>query len=699
MREIWIDGGEIGTLDATSLAGGCGPVGIAYLRVSSPTQVDDGNSLQMQESYLRRKCLEMFGDSCTIIWVADAGVSGRRPYWKPGRNRNKCRRGLTAVSQLIETGEIDFVMVYKCNRLARSLRVWLEFSREHLEKYGVRFISASECYESSKPTDKMLIAVLMVFAEMEVDGTRQMVSDSIRKRKADGYVVRPAFGWRWQDRRRLERGKRQNIERDPVSWKIVRMIFDRCIAGVSSAEIARELMDAGIPTATGKREWIPRDIRNILLKPVHRGLTVDPEGQLIRGQHYAERIVEESEFLRVQEVLASEKRGPGCSYLSDEEKFCRDLIRCAWCASKIGARLVTSTSESRPVFACYGDVPGKKHAFFSVRASEVISRISLALREFSRSEAVLKTAAESAGAGTARQLERMRKDEKRLVKALKNKSDLFAYQAQQALGGQGTDVKLNAARDTYRAEKAELEAELSSVKADIERALSQQRHAAPAAEALRGLAQLWDAMDISKRIQLIECLVEDVTLEPTQTHVLLTLKLIFSEPVSYQIYVHRKSCKSKTLDGATAAQLTTAYYILQGLCMAQIAKIEGTGLGNLYTHKAALLRRAGTKDVDAMLRMVAPVVEERKHELLLGARGKPERRRPLTQMEERVVRLIASGVTRSKIMESLDISRQAFRTITTRIYDLWQVRNMSDLRDEARQRGYASIEKGDEDEH
>lgn len=631
----------------------------------------------------------MFGNECTILWVADAGVSGTRQYWQSGRSRAKCRKGLTAVCELVAQGLVGFVFVYKFSRLARSMKVWLDFKRYYLDTYGVRVISTSEGYDTSNPADVALINILMLFAQMEVDNTSQVIADSIRKRREEGYAHSPVFGWRWQkDFLRFKGGLRKNIERHPEDWITVRRIFDMCISGMTPLQIAKELMRLGIKTAKGNAKWIPRDVRNVMDKPAHRGLIVAPDGNLIQGQHYGQRIIEESEFEQVQAVLEADKPGPRCSYLSEEEVFYRNIIFCKLCGAKIAVRGPGQSGGYWNMYNCPGSIPGREHTHFSVRSSEVTSRISQAINGLTSNSMLIEAIAASAMTDATREVDQLRKDEKRLAKALDHKDRLFSCHAQQALSLRDSSNQIKIARNTYREEKSRLQSELQAVQERLTTVRDQELRSAPAIDAVNRLAELWHNMDWTQRGELVKCLVENITLEPTPTHVVLNVKLMFCEPISHTIYVHRRSHKSKGLDGATAAQLTVAYYLMHGYSLQEIAKIQQCGLSTPGYYQALLMRRAGTNSVKTMLRMVKPIVEERQSDLLLGIRARPEQRKPLSERETQLISLVALGYPRPAILEQLGMTVQDYRSASSHIYNAWQVNNKSQLIVEAARRGF-----------
>ena len=79
----------------------------------------------------------------------------------------------------IEAGRIDCVVVYKVDRLSRSL---LDFARimGSFEKHGVSFVSVTQQFNTSVPVGRPTLNILLSFAQFE----REIISERTRDKKA-----------------------------------------------------------------------------------------------------------------------------------------------------------------------------------------------------------------------------------------------------------------------------------------------------------------------------------------------------------------------------------------------------------------------------------------------------------------------------------------------------------------------------------
>ncbi|HSS63306.1 MAG TPA: recombinase family protein, partial [Gammaproteobacteria bacterium] len=102
---------------------------------------------------------------------------------------NMERPALTRLIADIETGKINCVVVYKVDRLSRSL---LDFSKimERFERHGVSFVSVTQQFNTSTSMGRLMLNVLLSFAQFEreiiSERTRDKIAAARRKGKWSG---------------------------------------------------------------------------------------------------------------------------------------------------------------------------------------------------------------------------------------------------------------------------------------------------------------------------------------------------------------------------------------------------------------------------------------------------------------------------------------------------------------------------------
>lgn len=164
----------------------------------------------------------------------DSGVSGTKPYFR--------RPELSRLFKIYEGAPKDkkpfnAIVVYKLDRLARSLTVLLEIVKK-CEDLGIAIISATEMIDTATHFGKAMISIMGVFAELE----RNMIRDRMKawrdKAIENGIWQREIYGYR--------RNKEKKPEIDAEESKVVVQIFERYAHGVSVPDIQKRLKEQQI---------------------------------------------------------------------------------------------------------------------------------------------------------------------------------------------------------------------------------------------------------------------------------------------------------------------------------------------------------------------------------------------------------------------------------------------------------------------
>ena len=95
------------------------------------------------------------------------------------------RPGLKALLGDIEQGLRDIVVVYKVDRLTRSIG---DFGRivETLDRAGISFVSVTQAFNTTTSMGRLTLNVLLSFAQFEREVTGERIRDKIAASKAKG---------------------------------------------------------------------------------------------------------------------------------------------------------------------------------------------------------------------------------------------------------------------------------------------------------------------------------------------------------------------------------------------------------------------------------------------------------------------------------------------------------------------------------
>jgi site-specific DNA recombinase len=230
----------------------------------------------------------------------------------------------------IEAGKIDIVVVYKVDRLSRSL---LDFAKlmERFSAAGASFVSVTQNFSTADAMGRLTLNMLMSFAEFEREmigeRTRDKIAAARRKGKWTGGVV--PLGYRVVDKRLVV---------DELEAVVVREVFSLYLEQRSVLAVARILNERRRSTkrhlaVNGNlreaRAWTKADVLRILKSPIYGGF-MHSHGSLHPAEHPA--IVDSETFEKAREILA-EASGPCRDHGHNPDYILRGVLRCACCGS------------------------------------------------------------------------------------------------------------------------------------------------------------------------------------------------------------------------------------------------------------------------------------------------------------------------------------------------------------------------------
>ncbi len=260
----------------------------------------------------------------------------------------------------IKAGLIDVVVVYKVDRLSRSL---LDFSRlvEVFDKHGVSFVSVTQPINTSDSTGRLMLNILLSFAqyERELIGDRTSDKMSAARRRGKWTGGMQVLGYDLVD------GKLAvNEDEAPMA----RAIFNLYLKHRSLQKVITTLNRRGWTT----KSWTTRDARfregkpfskttlsRFLSNPVFIGC-VSLRGQVYPGEHKG--IIRKSTFDKVQSLLNENlTNGPNRSR-NKYNHLLKGLIRCGACGT---AYVPTVTRKGSTVYRYYVCSGAQKNGFKS----------------------------------------------------------------------------------------------------------------------------------------------------------------------------------------------------------------------------------------------------------------------------------------------------------------------------------------------
>ncbi|MCW3848107.1 recombinase family protein [Sphingomonas sp. LB-2] len=266
-----------------------------YTRKSTEEGLDqDFNSLDAQ----REACAAYILSQRHEGWIQVPGI-----YEDGGfSGGNMERPGLRRLLADIAAGQVDVIVVYKVDRLTRSLADFAKIV-EILDEKKASFVSVTQAFNTTTSMGRLTLNVLLSFAQFEREVTSERIRDKVAASKAKGMWMggNPPLGYDIVERRLVV---------NEAEAETVRYIFQRYVELGSGAALIIDLDANGV---TSKR-WTGRNGITRGGKLIGRGALyqmlqnrtyigeVAHKGRVYPGQH--DGIVETEIFASAAEQLA-----------------------------------------------------------------------------------------------------------------------------------------------------------------------------------------------------------------------------------------------------------------------------------------------------------------------------------------------------------------------------------------------------------
>ena len=261
----------------------------AYLRISK-----DGEGLGLGIERQRNAVTEL---AASKGWTID-------PRWTFEENStsawddSKPRPGFERLLTGMETGQVEAVVVYSFDRLARRLR---DAARvlDLVDKHGVSIATSTGDLDLSTAYGRGIAGILGSIANMEITQMSERLKAKAEQNARAGKVVnggRRRYGY--------TANRSALVEAEASS---IREVSNRLIGGATLSGVVRDLNDRNVLTSYGKR-WTVKKLRATLTHPALCG-RVEFRGEVLHGViGQWPTILDEESFDALQVVIAARSR-------------------------------------------------------------------------------------------------------------------------------------------------------------------------------------------------------------------------------------------------------------------------------------------------------------------------------------------------------------------------------------------------------
>lgn len=189
----------------------------------------------------------------------DKGFSGK----------NTDRPQFQAMINDIKSGRITHVVVYKLDRISRSLMDFA-FIIAMFQEYNVEFISCNEKFDTSTPMGRAMLNICMIFAQLERETIQMRVIDAYRSRSKKGFFMggKVPYGYNLTDTV-IDGIKTSMYVENPIESEHIKIMYTMYANPSNSlGDIVKYLNKNGIVHNRGK-SWCTSRISEILRNPAY----------------------------------------------------------------------------------------------------------------------------------------------------------------------------------------------------------------------------------------------------------------------------------------------------------------------------------------------------------------------------------------------------------------------------------------------
>lgn len=263
----------------------------------------------------------------------------------------------------IEEKKVDCVVVYKADRLSRSL---FDFAKilEFFDKHGVSFTSVTESFSTATASGRLMLGMIMSFAQYERELSSERVRDKIDASKKLGMWMGGTIplGYDSVD---------SKLQINEEEAKIVSSLFSFFIKNKSTLETARELASFGFITKSfttkkgryqlGKK-FNKQHVRRILENPIYAGM-IDHKGVIYPGQH--KEIVSKEVWDKANEILRANPGDGGFDKSLTrvtQIPVLKGIINCGCCRSKMVPTYTSKNGKRYRYYLCVSKAVGNNES-------------------------------------------------------------------------------------------------------------------------------------------------------------------------------------------------------------------------------------------------------------------------------------------------------------------------------------------------
>jgi DNA invertase Pin-like site-specific DNA recombinase len=260
------------------------------------------------------------------------------------------RPGLHQLINDIEEGLIDCIVVYKIDRLTRSLADFSELIKV-FDKHNVSFVSVTQSFNTSNSMGRLMLNVLLSFAQYERELTGERIRDKVAASKKLGMWMGGSVPLGYD-----VKNKKLVVNEDDAT--IVNFIYDMFLQNGSVTAVIKALQHKRYRTKIritksgkmiGGGAFDANGVRRILTNPIYTG-KVHNKGKLYEGQH--EAIIAEVKWQQAQDTF-QEERPYNIGNRISSVPLLKGLLKCGNCGCSMSPTYTNKKGKHYRYYICH----------------------------------------------------------------------------------------------------------------------------------------------------------------------------------------------------------------------------------------------------------------------------------------------------------------------------------------------------------
>lgn len=489
-----------------------------YARVSTSEQNrGEFTSIENQiETCKHFLALKQADDWQLVDTVIDPGYSGK----------DLERPGIKQLMNDIREKRVDVVITYKVDRVSRSLVKFYEFNKL-LEDHGVEFASATQSFDTSNSSGRLMLNMLLSFAEYERELISERTSDKMEanfERGRWGGGLAP-YGYEHDPETKGLRVHKHEA-------KGVKLMFENISNGATLAETCDLLFNHGYKTkerTVTRKNGVKANIGGLRFRedvlfrmvknPFYAGY-IRYKGK--QNNHQYERIIPRKLYDKANHALKRKPDGGKDGVRVNADKhihLLKGIIKCQECGSTMTPVPSGKKDKNGNPYLYYtcSEVShyrnGSKCPVRSFSARDFENTIIHYLKDLSANSDVIRGCIRESNKGTEQELKDLSKQEKQLTKEVKRLTAEIKRLLELVKKGKLKAGDAHKELDDLTAERSKVESDLEKVQVKTSIHTANHLDAKTTENCLLNFSHLIDKGTMKEKKELMHLLIKEITVE------------------------------------------------------------------------------------------------------------------------------------------------------------------------------------------